>query len=143
MKSALVVGLGNPLRGDDGAAHHVIDSIEKKRPDVRCLALHQLTPDLAEDLAASERVIFIDASVRVKTVTARAITSEHSLFTSHHMTPEAVLSTAEELYGARTKAWLVEVPAFDLAHGDTLSAATESAVHEAITQVEALLEQGI
>lgn len=140
MKGALVIGLGNPLRGDDGAGHHVIAALLERRPHLRGLAVHQLTIDLAEDVATSAEVIFVDASVQTRSVKARRVELEHSLFTSHHLTPGTLLSAAESLYGARPPAWIVEVPAFALDHGDTLSPEAQIAVREATAEVEALLE---
>ena len=142
MRDALVIGFGNPLRGDDGAGHHVIAALLERRPELACLALHQLALDLAPDAAGSAKVIFVDAAVRVRSVTVRRIEAGDRGVASHHLAPEAVLSAAEVLYGARPPAWLVEVPAFALDHGDTLSPGTAAAVREAIAQVEALLDIG-
>ena len=134
-----MIGVGNPLRGDDGAAHHVIERLHERSPDLRCMAVHQLTLDLAADVAESALALFVDASVRVSAVTTRRIAPENKGITSHHVAPETVLSAAEALYGARPPAWLIEVPASALDHGYNLSTTTESAIEQAISEVEALL----
>jgi Ni,Fe-hydrogenase maturation factor len=47
----LVIGYGNELRGDDAIGQWV----------ARAVAAHQLTPELAEDLAHTDYAVFVDA----------------------------------------------------------------------------------
>src|SRR5690242_12833541 len=69
MARVLVIGYGNPLRGDDGVGWHAAEALAKSLQDeervpaerVMVLACHQLTLELAEPLSRVERVIFIDA----------------------------------------------------------------------------------
>src|SRR5512136_1175751 len=60
----LVVGYGNPLRGDDGAGWQAAERLEALLPpaQVNVLIRHQLTPELAEPSSRAELVILIDAS---------------------------------------------------------------------------------
>ncbi|HSG14754.1 MAG TPA: hydrogenase maturation protease [Anaerolineae bacterium] len=57
----LVVGLGNPILGDDGIGWRVADAVLARCPDVEvdCLALGGLS--LMERLVGYERVIIIDS----------------------------------------------------------------------------------
>ena len=60
----LVIGLGNPILGDDGVGWHVAEEIAKKTADrtdveVDCVSLGGLS--LMERLTGSSRVILIDA----------------------------------------------------------------------------------
>ena len=57
----LVVGLGNPILGDDGVGWQVAEVVRDRRPDLEidCLALGGLS--LMERLIGYERVIIIDA----------------------------------------------------------------------------------
>jgi hydrogenase maturation protease len=65
----LVIGHGNELRGDDGAGPSVARAVASWHlPGVRTLAVHQLTPELAEDLAQTKRVVFVDAAVHANEV---------------------------------------------------------------------------
>jgi len=59
--STLVVGLGNPILGDDGIGWRVADGLRAQIPDVEveCLALGGLS--LMERLVGYERVIIIDS----------------------------------------------------------------------------------
>ena len=59
----LVIGYGNTLRGDDGIGPAVAGEIDRLAvPGVRVIVVHQLTPELAADLAACRRAVFIDAA---------------------------------------------------------------------------------
>jgi hydrogenase maturation protease len=57
----LIVGLGNPILGDDGIGWRVADSVRAIKPDVEvdCLALGGLS--LMERLVGYERVIIVDS----------------------------------------------------------------------------------
>ena len=64
MSGALVIGYGNELRGDDAAGPRVAAAVEQWQiPDVRVLIRHQLTPELADPIASSGLVIFVDAAL--------------------------------------------------------------------------------
>ena len=60
----LIIGIGNPLRGDDGIGLDVASefSRELRRDDVQVLATHQLTPELSELVSRADRVFFIDVA---------------------------------------------------------------------------------
>ncbi|MEB3362613.1 MAG: hypothetical protein VKI42_10885 [Synechococcaceae cyanobacterium] len=57
----LVIGIGNPLRGDDGVGRWLARRGELWLPQAQWRAVQQLTPELAADVAAAARVLFIDA----------------------------------------------------------------------------------
>ncbi|MCU0764787.1 MAG: hypothetical protein MUF32_01875, partial [Burkholderiaceae bacterium] len=56
----LVIGYGSPIRGDDAVGPLAAEALSARPlpPGVTVLARHVLTAELAEDLAAAERVIF-------------------------------------------------------------------------------------
>src|SRR5262245_33122909 len=59
---AVVIGYGSELRGDDGIGPRVAEAVGARGwPGVRALALHQLTPELAEVLAGARVAVFVDA----------------------------------------------------------------------------------
>ena len=62
--NALIVGYGNPLRGDDGVGQAVAQAFtgEGAIDGVDALACHQLTPESAERFAAAARVVLIDVA---------------------------------------------------------------------------------
>lgn len=58
----LIIGYGNTLRQDDGVGYRMAETIDRwDLPGVISRSVHQLTPDLAAELASVQRAIFIDA----------------------------------------------------------------------------------
>ena len=109
----LVIGYGNPLRGDDGlgwsAANALAEAVQNDR--VRIMACIQLTPDLAESIAQVDRVIFIDASndlppgqLRVERLTPAARAEESW---THDFEPRSLLLCAQRLYGRLPEALMI------------------------------------
>jgi hydrogenase maturation protease len=143
-KSILVVGYGNDLRGDDAAGQRAAAEVGAWcLPGVQVLALHQLTPEVADSLAASARAIFLDAhpvadgsAVRVRRLRA-AIGVSHL---AHACDPQALLDLAETAFGHAPEAWWITIPAADFAFGAPLSRLTERGVAEALAAVRPLLE---
>jgi hydrogenase maturation protease len=141
MARILIIGYGNPLRGDDGLGWHVAGSLRLllEEPRIKVLACHQLTPELAESISKADMAIFVDAascgepgSLMCQEVHPQEPAS--SAFT-HHGTPPALLFSAERLYGSAPEAWLFSVPgeSFDLA--ETLSPAVAAAVPRVVEAV--------
>ncbi len=59
----LVIGYGNELRRDDGIGPRVARAVaDWDIPGVRALAVHQLTPELAVDIAQAKEVVFVDVA---------------------------------------------------------------------------------
>lgn len=125
MNSVIVIGYGNELRGDDAIGPQVARFVATwGAPGVRALAAHQLTPELAADLAGARAAIFVDArcaedgdaAVDVRSVAPRARRTS-----GHAGDPGDLLALAEMAYGAAPRAWLVSVPAINFGYGEDLS----------------------
>ena len=62
----LILACGNTLRNDDGVGPSLAEWAEERferNSSVRVIARTQWTPDLAEEIAAAESVLFVDSSV--------------------------------------------------------------------------------
>ncbi len=149
----LVIGIGNPLRGDDGVGWRLLAELEAAAPVTgRTLRrVQQLTPELAADLAAAERVLFVDAwlappgagpRLREETAEAGGAHGGPAAAGSHHLTPAALLAMASLLFGRRPPAAQLLVPAVVLDHGDDLSAATKALLPAARRLLRGWLAQG-
>lgn len=110
----LIIGIGNPLRGDDAAGVRAAEMLSTHVHDrqMRVITTHQLLPEHAEEIAKARRVLFLDASVdvasgRLKCHRITAAAGEQPL--SHHVTPEALLLLAQKLYDASPDCWLIEI----------------------------------
>jgi hydrogenase maturation protease len=142
-----IVGYGNTLRGDDGVGQKIAQIIESwNLPDVRSLALHQLTPELAEELARVDLAVFVDAypaqnnTERVKVAEiAPGGDRVNSPSLGHTGDPRWILGLAQTLYGSCPEAWWILVPGWDFNFGDRLCENCDLAATEAIHIIETLL----
>ena len=126
MPRILIVGYGNPLRGDDGLAWWVIEELSREGlpDDVEVIVQHQLTPELALSVSRAARVLFIDASRggRPGEITSESVKAQPLKSTfSHEFSPATILSLAEKLYGKRPEASLISVCGENFDHSETLS----------------------
>jgi hydrogenase maturation protease len=123
----LLIAIGNTLRRDDGAGPRVLELLEDLHGTAR-LSCHQLTPDLAEDIAAADSVIFIDAEVNKGSVRLTSLDSEHDApsASTHSLTPAALVRIARKAFGFAGEALLCPVSGRDFSMGAGLSPETEA-----------------
>jgi len=158
----LLIGIGNPLRGDDGVAAFLLEELAEEwqagRTAVAELqAVHQLTPELAAAVAGARRVLLVDACVSPQTVepwierldpleakpasaggAGRGIGS----LGSHQLAPATLLALANLLFGWRGEGALLRVPAFAFPHGPRFSPSLERALPRARDLVRQWLGEG-
>jgi hydrogenase maturation protease len=150
--SAVVIGYGNDLRGDDAAGLHVAAAVEGWRVDgLRVLATRQLTPELAETLAAAQLAIFVDARPVSQTASGNGdapgveilrLTPDASAGPIGHTSdPRRLLALAQALYGAHPQAWLVAVPAVTFELGDALSPTAARGIAAALQEIDRLIRR--
>ncbi|MBN1373450.1 MAG: hydrogenase maturation protease [Anaerolineaceae bacterium] len=161
MKKTILIGWGNPDRQDDGVAWHVLRAVAVRLglpvPDsyeapfecghvqVEFLFLLQLTPELAEDIARYERVVFVDAAVGGTsgeiTLGGMAASQTHLPVLSHHLSPEALMVMARSLYGAQAEALLLTVTGTEFQFSRELSAMVQAAVPAAAEKILAWIQR--
>jgi hydrogenase maturation protease len=121
----LFLAVGNPLRGDDGAAGRVLALLAPEQGT--CLRLHQLTPEVAAELEGIDEVFFMDADPGADSPRIERIGPGRPwLGDSHTGTPASIVHLARRLFGFRGDAYLCRIPARDFSFGEQLSAAAES-----------------
>ncbi len=137
---ALVIAIGNPLRRDDGVAHYV----QVPRGVFRH-ATTQLTPEVAEEVARYDTVIFVDADARAKEPRMEAIAAapagsgRPASPLTHALGPPEVVALARKLYGFSGEAYVCRIPVRDLAEGEGLSPAAKRFVERAEREIDQLL----
>ncbi len=134
----LVIGYGNPLRGDDGVGPEVARRLGKFGFDA--LAVHQLTPEIAERIAAARAVFFLDADVNLPPgeISVEALHEAASTFAQsmeHYASPATLLRLAHEAYGAKPDAWYVAMGGSNFEIGEGLSDDARRAVSQATKEV--------
>lgn len=157
MASLLIIAYGNPLRCDDGVAWRAADALEGKfaESEVEILRLHQLAPEMADNIRHARLVLFLDAAcvddvenarpgeIRVREV-SNTETSEHPAGQfSHVYSPAKLLSLSKELYRAAPKAFVITVAGEDFGHGDRLSSPIAAALPGVVQKVEEIIREQI
>src|SRR5262249_2506468 len=143
-RTSLVIGYGNPLRGDDAVGPRVAEAVSRWcRDGVQALAVQQLTPELAEMLATARMAIFVDAypGGQGKEALARSLEPADLEFTLGHASdPPYLLALARALYGRAPPAWWVLVPSVRFEMGENLSSLAARGVEAALRQIAALVD---
>src|SRR2546423_15711798 len=103
----LVIAYGNRLRGDDAVGWVVADSLtdDFRMDGADVIAVHQLTPELAEEVTRASRVVFVDARIDVTeppgvVVIKDVVPNPESGPMTHHVGAGAIPSLADTLYGS-------------------------------------------
>jgi hydrogenase maturation protease len=144
---ALIIGYGNPLRGDDGIGQAAAQALANDAA-IDCagvIGCHQLTPELAESIAAVDLVVFVDAAIDVQpgVVVVSEIHGASALSSGlvHTADPAGLLDLTRKLYGRTPEAFLVTVGVSTLALSEALSEVAVAALPEAIAAVRRLVSE--
>jgi hydrogenase maturation protease len=143
MSNLLVIGYGNPLRGDDAVGQVVARVLSDwYLPNVKVLSLHQLAPELADDLAEVGTVYFIDACMD-RTLehprVAEIQSGNSTVNVSHFSSPQDLLVLAKQLYDCEPRAYLIEIPAESFEINEGLSAKARKGVKEVLEYLRGVL----
>jgi hydrogenase maturation protease len=135
-KKFLIIGYGSMLRGDDAAGPLAAQRLARR--GFHALDVHQLTPELAEEVAAARTVIFLDAKaglppgeVSVEPLAPAA----GSAPLEHHASPAGLMRLARTAYGAEPNAWLIGMGGKEFEMGGIVSPAALKAVGRAVEEV--------
>jgi hydrogenase maturation protease len=122
----LLIGIGNDLRGDDGGGPAVVRALEGRVPwSLR--SVHGLTPELADEVAAADLALFVDASADPL---LDAPTWLHhgspppaaaGRLLGHALDVPGLLAWCAALHGRTPPAATLMLPARDFALGETLT----------------------
>jgi hydrogenase maturation protease len=142
----LLIGIGNRLRGDDGAGYVLAERLlvepEPCATPWQVLAVQQLMPELAPAIASADAVLFVDAwrlatgpAEPAELLVERIGRHRPPPALSHHCSAGRLLDLSEALYGHVPAAWQLLLPALQLGHGMALSPTTACALEAALTLV--------
>ncbi len=130
----LIFGWGNPSRGDDALGPLFVEhfaELARRHPEwgeVEYLTDFQLQVEHALDLQGRRRVLFVDASLDAPAPCslARIEAARDDSFTTHAMSPQAVLKVFAEIEdGAAPPSWLLAIRGERFELGEPLGAAAE------------------
>jgi len=132
----LIIGYGNDLRSDDGAGIRAAAMIAARDLKTRVITCHQLTPELADDIARAAQVVFIDAYAAdengVRLRIERIGNGDMSSAQGHRSDPASLLDLARRLNGRVPEAWVVGIPAYCFDAGEVISRATAQRIDEVV-----------
>ena len=158
MVNIVVIGYGNDLRCDDGIGQRVAKRLNLA--NVTSLAVHQLTPELAETLKTADLAIFVDACLSLEAlenrlsnspednfenlnVQVRWLKPDNKIITGHTANPESLLALTQAIYGYYPPTWLVTVPGVNFELGENLSVIGERGVTSALEKITQIVNKGI
>ena len=160
--NSLVIGIGNPLRSDDGIGWRLA-ALLPAQPGLAVCCRQQLTPELAAELAVVQRVLFLDAWLEPSSAHPRPRLLKlqelgapdgpgRSLQVwagatpwggaSHGLSPQVLLALSQALYGRSPRAHQLLLPAHRFGHGDGISPALARRLGEARRLIEAWIAAG-
>lgn len=144
----LIVGYGNPSRGDDALGPAALDAIREmaaRAPDwgeVELVTDFQLQIEFVTDLAGRQRVLFIDAAAsgagpfQFGPVLARRDAS----VSTHSVSPSALLAVYKEFHGEEPPpAFLLGIRGYDFDLGVPLSERARRNLDEAVGMLRSWL----
>jgi hydrogenase maturation protease len=124
----LIIGIGNPLRGDDGLGWAVAEQLSRDC-DMGCdiQTVYQLTPELAQWMAAVNLVVMIDAShegepgeLHIRPLPL-PLSAQPSAVGAHYTTPEELAALTLAVYGRCPPVVVVSMTGANFSIGEQLS----------------------
>lgn len=151
----LVIGYGNLDRQDDGVAWHVMSELMQKygveKPtdinidinnpakDVHFLYQLQLLPELADELADYDNVVFIDAhnGAMPSDIYFEELSPIFSISPlTHHLSANSLLSITNQIRHKYPNSILVSIRGFEFAFSQELSSRTATLVPAAVENIQ-------
>ena len=143
----VLLGCGNPSRGDDALGPSLLKRagawlIGRPDLDVRIVEDFQFQVEHALDVADADLVLFVDADAAATAPfrLRRSWPSRDKSYTSHELSPEAVLHVAREVTGRDPPpAWVLGVRGEQFVLGAPMSAAAHGHLEAAWDELLELL----
>jgi len=122
----LVFAIGNESRGDDALAPLLVRRLQNEgiAPQIELIEDYQLQVEHVTDLIGRSVVLFVDADVSCDAPFhfSEIAAEKDSSYTSHVMTPFALLHTYRQVYGTDAPpAFLLRIRGYDFELGASLS----------------------
>jgi len=144
----LIIGYGNPSRGDDALGPAAIDAIEvliAAHPEwgaVDVITDFQLQIEFVTDLAGRERIVFIDAAANGAEAVAFGplVAKEDASISSHALSPASLLTVYRSFHGDDAPpCFLLAIMGYDFDLGVPLSELATHNLGAALAMLESWL----
>jgi hydrogenase maturation protease len=128
-----VIGYGNPQRRDDGIGQYIVERLKKylkHEKEINLRAMHQLDPDLVEELRDADLIILIDAAVNEMEDgwSWNKIEPEYGTLSAfiHVIRPAFLLGLMDFFYRRCPPTWQISVRGSDFGFGEGLTPEAET-----------------
>jgi hydrogenase maturation protease len=121
----LIIGYGNPLRGDDAVGPWVASQLGG-------IAAHQLVPEMAARIASERWVIFVDARTDLAPGRVKLMAVDETDVMSHRASPGLLIKMVHQVYGCAPRATLVGIGAESFELGAPLSPSVQQGAQAAL-----------
>ena len=142
----LLMGFGNPGRQDDGLGPALAAAIEQRGLEgVTADANYQLSVEDASAVAEHDVVIFADAATcgREPFAFYPLEPADTISFSTHSVSPGAVLGLAQELFSAEPPAYMLAIRGYEFnEYRESLSAQAKANLDAAVRFIEQVIRQG-
>ncbi len=139
----LVFAIGNESRGDDALAPLLLRQLQSEcSAGVELIEDYQLQVEHVTDLIGRDTVLFVDADVSCDPPFhfSRISAAHDRSYTSHAMTPFALLHAYRNVYGAEAPtSFLLRVRGYDFELGASLTEGASANLGHALAKVRAWL----
>jgi hydrogenase maturation protease len=143
-KNFFVIGIGNPLRCDDGLGPLLAAEIAQKNiPGVKVIISQLLNLELLEDTLGYAKILVIDASAVGEGLVFKKvqIMENGPAASSHHLSPEFFLAMARELYEKDLSLYVCSLRGVNFEVGNTLSPQVLDIFPQALAEIEEFLKE--
>jgi hydrogenase maturation protease len=145
----LILACGNTLREDDGVGPWLAEWAENRFPSeagLRIIARQQWTPELAEEIAGAESILFIDCAIDLEPgairLAAVAAADADSGLATHHLSAAELLALARDLYASAPRSvLLLTIGAGSMEVGERFSDPVTAALPEACRLIEETVQR--
>ena len=115
--TCLVIGIGNDSRQDDGLGWALLDMIEKNmsRDQAELVYRYQLNIEDADLIRDAKRILFVDACYDEDldgSILEPCNPNGDITFTTHALSPAAVLALCEQVYGEQPDAYVLKMKGY-------------------------------
>jgi len=143
-RRVLVLGIGNPGRGDDGLGAAAVERLESRRlPGVTCDANYQLNIEDALACSRHDLVVFVDAArgLRVPFLWNEVRPEAAGPALTHTLGPGAVVGLCAALYGRTPEARVLAIRGHRWGVGEGLSPRAAANLGRAVRFLESFLKR--
>ena len=133
--TTLIVGVGNPLRSDEGVGPYIADCIEAKGfSSVKVWVTGQLNMEDLERMLKFNRVILVDASLNGPLLDFHPVekSAGGALSSSHHLSAEMFVNLASSIYRQDLRMHLCSIKGNCFDVGDKISPNVLERAQEAV-----------